>query len=194
VDSKVFRFDLGIALAALLISAVAALASAYQTYVIRKQFSATVWPYLTFVSYSQTDKFFELDISNAGIGPALILTSKVTRHGKLIAPVPSPTTLPAIAIALEADRVEAKADAAKAAVKNDLRLAASTILAGDVIPAGGKVRILRVDGEFITRHVYGDINNIDVKLCYCSLLGDCWTQSLWATTVQPQSVRGCSHA
>src|SRR5580704_19332573 len=40
VDEKRFRFDLLVALVALAISGVAAGSSAYQTYVIRKQFSA----------------------------------------------------------------------------------------------------------------------------------------------------------
>ena len=56
VNEKVFRLDLTVAVAALLISGVAAGASAYQTYVIRKQFSATVWPYLTYITSSSPDK------------------------------------------------------------------------------------------------------------------------------------------
>ncbi len=96
VNEKAFRLDLTVAVAALLISGVAAGASAYQTYVIRKQFSATVWPYLTYITSSSPDKFFELDISNAGIGPALIFNAVVTRDGKPIERPVGPTITPAL--------------------------------------------------------------------------------------------------
>ena len=83
MDEKRLRFDLVIALCALLISGVAAAASAYQTYVIRQQYSATVWPYLTFISTSSAT-FFWLRVNNAGIGPALIRSAVVSRDGKPI--------------------------------------------------------------------------------------------------------------
>jgi hypothetical protein len=80
---------------------VAAGASAYQTYVIRKQFSATVWPYLTFITSSSADKYFELDVSNPGIGPALIMNAVVTRDGKRVERPAGPTSEPAVEAAIE---------------------------------------------------------------------------------------------
>ncbi len=72
-------------------------------------------------------------------------------------------------------------------------MTASTIVAGDVIPAGGKLELLRVEGKFITRRVMGSLRRVDVTLCYCSLLGDCWTKRLWDPVLRPHSVRACSN-
>jgi hypothetical protein len=173
---------------------VAAASSAYQTYVIRKQFSATVWPYLTFITLSSTNKSFELDVSNPGIGPALVLGATVTRDGKIVALPAIPTTLPALAVAIGPERAEAKADAAKSGAHASSNLTASTILSGDVLPAGGKLELLRVEGKFITRRVLADIRRVDLTLCYCSLLGDCWTKRLWDPAVRPRPVRACPSA
>src|SRR5579872_4313050 len=114
MDEGRFRFDLYVAVLALAISGVAAFASAYQTYVIRQQFSATVWPYLTFTTRSSTDNYFELDLGNAGIGPALIRTASVTRDGKAIDVASNPTASPAISVAIAPDQAEAKSDELRA--------------------------------------------------------------------------------
>jgi hypothetical protein len=192
VDEKRFRFDLFVALVALAISGVAAASSAYQTYVIRKQFSATVWPYLDFITSMSTDKYFELDVSNPGIGPALILDAVVTRDGKPVVGPQTPSNEPALQIATVSERNAAKADERKSGIHESFL--ASTILSGDVLSAGQKLELLRADGKFLTRRLVVGIRHIDVTLCYCSLLGDCWTKRLWDPNVKPRSVGGCPHA
>jgi hypothetical protein len=194
VDDKRFRLDLLIALGALLISTVAAASSAYQTYVIRKQFSATVWPYLTFITSSSVDKYFELDVSNAGIGPALIFSAVITRDGKVVERPAAPTAQPAIAAAIDAERTEAKADEVKARARGTASMTASTLFSGDVISAGAKLELLRVDGKFLARRVMAHARRFDLTLCYCSLLGDCWTKRLWDPEVQPHATRACPNA
>jgi hypothetical protein len=194
VDEKRFRFDLMIALGALLISGIAAGASAYQTYVIRKQFSATVWPYLTYITSSSTDKYFELDVSNPGIGPALVLDATITRDGKPVERPVGPTSVPAIGSAIQPEVLEAKGDEAKAGLHNVTNVTESTILPGDVIPAGQKLVLLRVEGKLVTRRVLAKIDRVDLTICYCSLLGDCWTKRLQDTEVKPHPVRGCKRA
>ena len=183
-----------VALGALLISGVAAVSSAYQTYVIRKQFSATVWPYVTFVTSSSTDKYFELDVSNPGIGPALVYSAVVTRDGKAVQRVPSPTTLPAVDVAIAPERAAAKSDEAKSGELKPPNITVSTIYSGDVLPAGAKLELLRVEGKYITRRVLANIRRIDVTVCYCSLLGDCWTKRLWDPAIRPHPLRACPSA
>jgi len=194
MDEKRFRFDLFIALCALLISSVAAGASAYQTYVIRQQYSATVWPYLTFITSSSTDKYLELDVSNAGIGPALIRSAVVTRDGKPIDVASSPTEQPALSIAIGPERAGAKADESKAGVHPKGDLTVSSIVRGDVIPAGSRLELLRVEGTFLVRRVLAGARRVDVKLCYCSLLGTCWVKRLRDPSVEPHPVTGCPEA
>ncbi|MBV9232967.1 MAG: hypothetical protein JO030_02900 [Candidatus Eremiobacteraeota bacterium] len=196
MEEKRLRLDLFIAVLALVISGIAAGSSAYQTYVIRKQFSATVWPYLTFVTASSPDKYFEVDISNAGIGPALIMGAAITRDGKVIARPAGANAQPAIEAAIQPDRTQAKADqeAANAPVHGTSSMTASSIFPGDVISAGTKLELLRVEGKFLTRRVLADAHRIDLKLCYCSLLGDCWTKRFWDPGVQPRAVKTCPGA
>ena len=168
MDGKSFRFDLIVALGALLISSVAAASSAYQTYVIRKQFSATVWPYVTFVTSSSTDRYFELDVSNPGIGPALIYSAVVTRDGRAVQRVPSPTTLPAIDVAIASERAAAKSDEERSGEHKRPNITVSTIYSGDILPAGAKLDLLRVEGKYITRRVLANIRRVDLTVCYCS--------------------------
>jgi hypothetical protein len=191
VDEKRFRFDLIVALGALAISGVAAASAAYQTYVIRKQFSATVWPYVTFVTMSSTDRYFELDVSNPGIGPALIYSAVVTRDGKAVQRVPTPTTLPALQVATAPEAAAAKSDEARSGEHKRPHMTASTIYSGDVLPAGGKLELLRVEGKYITRRILADARRVDLTLCYCSLLGDCWTKRLWDPAIRPRPIRAC---
>ncbi|MGA8574600.1 MAG: hypothetical protein WB609_02790 [Candidatus Cybelea sp.] len=190
MDEKRFRFDLLIAISALLISGVAAASSAYQTYVIRSQFSATVWPYLNFITTTSPDSF-EFDVSNPGIGPALIMSSVVTRDGKPIVLPATPTTQPALQRAIQPEFLESKVDARKSHTHGVTSLSVSSIIAGDVVPAGAKLMLLRVQGRFLTRRLMANIRRLDLTLCYCSLLGDCWTKRLWDPSVNPVRVRSC---
>lgn len=177
-----------------MISGVAAASSAYQTYVIRKQFSATVWPYVTFVTSSSTDKYFELDVSNPGIGPALVYSAVVTRDGKALERVPTPTSLPAIDAAIASERAAAKSDEERSGEHKRANITVSTIYAGDIVPAGSKLDLLRVEGKYITRRIMAHIRRIDVTVCYCSLLGDCWTKRLWDPAIRPHPLRACPSA
>lgn len=194
MDEKRFRFDLYVALLALLISGVAAAASAYQTYVIRQQFSATVWPYLTFITTSSGNDSFELSVSNAGIGPALIRKAVVTRDGKPVVVTLSPTSAPALSVAFEPERFAAERDESKPGVHGKTSLTVTSIVRGDVVPAGAKLLLLRVDGRFLARRIIADMRRIDVQLCYCSLLGNCWTKRLWDPASEPHAVGSCPDA
>lgn len=191
MDEKHFRFDFVIAFCALLISGVAAGASAYQTYVIRQQYSATVWPYLNFITSSSTDKFFSLSVNNVGIGPALIRTAIVSRGGTPIRIQANPATNPALFWAIAPDRAAANSDERKAHAHGTTSTTVSSIVRGDVIPAGSTLELLRVDGRFLTRRVLADVRRIDLQICYCSLLGTCWTKRLWDPAVEPHLVAGC---
>ncbi len=190
MDEKRFRFDLVVALCALLISGVAAAASAYQTYVIRQQYSATVWPYLTFIS-SSSETFFSLTVSNDGIGPALIRTAVVSRNGKPIDVQANPSTSPAIFYAILPERNAAEADERTAHKHGRTSVTVSSIVRGDVIPAGQTLQLLRVDGQFITHHIVANMRRFDLQICYCSLLGSCWIKRLWDPAVEPHAVASC---
>jgi hypothetical protein len=191
MDEKRFRADIYIAAVALIFSAFASAAAAYQGYVIRQQFSATVWPYLTFVSSTSGNKSIELDLDNVGIGPALIRTAVVSRDGKPVIEGIGPTSMTALGDAIAFERSEADKDERHAHVNVHNDVTSSSITRGDVIPAGSKVELMRVSGTYLARHVIADAHRIDVSLCYCSLLGDCWTKRLWDPADEPHPIRSC---
>ena len=75
------RIDLILALAAVAISAIAAAAAAYQTWVINKQFSATVWPYLALDRTYNVDRL-TFSIENDGLGPAIVESASLSYDGR----------------------------------------------------------------------------------------------------------------
>jgi hypothetical protein len=191
MDEKRFRVDLYIASLALIFSGLAAAAAAYQTYVIRQQFSATVWPYLTFVSSTSGAGWFELDLSNAGIGPALIRNAVISRDGKPIREGLGPTSMTALGAAIAPERAEASGDEAHARVHVHNDVTVTSLSRGDVIPAGSKLQLLHITGKYLTKRVVLDAHRFDISVCYCSLLGDCWTKRLWDSAEEPHSIRSC---
>lgn len=190
MDEKRFRVDLYIASLALIFSGLAAAAAAYQTYVIRQQFSATVWPYLIFIT-SSSHNWFELDVSNAGIGPALIRYAEITRDGKPMVEGNLPATSTALSEAIAPERTAAANDERQAKSHAASDVTSSSISRGDVIPAGSKLQLLRVVNPFLAQRIIREGRRFDISLCYCSLLGNCWTKRLWDPAAEPHSIRSC---
>lgn len=81
MSEKAFRLDFFIAIAALLVSALTAAALVYQTRVIADQYAATIWPYLS-VSTTYSPNGEKIEISNDGLGPALIQSAQLSVDGK----------------------------------------------------------------------------------------------------------------
>jgi hypothetical protein len=183
-----FRFDLILSVCALLISTVAAGTSAYQTFVVRQQFSATVWPYLTFQALESTEQL-QLTLHNAGIGPALIRSVRVTRDGTPYRDTPRKTALQ------EALRPEIDAAIAERNRSHQpFPMYFSSVGRGDVIPADGSIKLLDAQGSFISNLLNASQGHIGISVCYCSLLGQCWTLSLHDSASEPHAVSACPDA
>jgi len=178
---KRIRLDLMIAVFALLLSAVASIASVYQAHVISQQFSATVWPYLT-VSVTSSTSSISLELTNDGLGPALIRSASVTLDGK---GVPSFRTL---LITL----------AAAPKITGETRSAVGTFASlspGDVIRAGDTYRVaafVGVSGLPSIVAANAERHDATLSICYCSLLGTCWMK-VWKPEQddEPYEVRRC---
>ena len=172
MDEKRFRFDLFIALCALLVSGIAAGASAYQTYVINQQYQASVWPYLRF-SFSSSDTDLSLTVENYGLGPALIRTFEITRDGKPIA------SLAPYVVRLETSREHAT-------------VGTEVLGPGSVLPAAATAPLLTVKGgPRMVQTLLAHQSSYDVAICYCSLLGRCWLQRMQDSSAEPRDVRFC---
>lgn len=183
MDEKRFRFDLFIALCALLVSSIAAGASAYQTYVINQQYQASIWPYIGY-SFSSGPKHVSIEIKNYGLGPALVRYFEITKNGK---PVPS-----------FSDYVipyEHRGESAN--------VSSVTIGQGTIIPAGESFSLVDVTlpdklakGAIaytpdLTTRLLKQQRSLDVQICYCSLLGRCWLRDIKDPADEPHDIRFC---
>jgi hypothetical protein len=186
MDEKRFRLDFVIAFCALLISTVAAVATVYQTHVIARQFSATVWPYLSF-DITNSPSSLELDLRNDGLGPAIIRSVTITWDGK---PQPSLEALLSLVVTREPRVVTAVRAAIRAGA--NVRLTTSTPTPGMVIPADAQHPVIRMDGAVLVQHFRPDLARFGLSLCYCSLTGSCWMQSYENRAQEPSSVPSCS--
>jgi hypothetical protein len=185
MDEKRFRLDFVIAFCALLISTIAAGASVYQTRVIARQFSATVWPYVTFDS-TYSPAMLEFDLHNEGLGPAIVRGVTITFDGK---PQPSLEALLKTIARREPRAVIALRAAVRAGTK--MAISTSTPKAGMVIPANTQRMLLRMDGALLVRYFQPQVQGFGLSLCYCSLTGDCWTQRFVDADSAPASVASC---
>lgn len=177
------------AICALLVAAIAAAAAAYQTYVINTQFSVTVWPYLSFdTSNDKSNGTFALAVRNVGLGPAIMRDTTVTVDGKVMGPG---TTGNPLYTAIESAVRQSEADEIRLHAHGQVRITASSLDRGDVLPAGSSLTLLRVQGPHLFERVQALRPHVDLSLCYCSILGRCWTRRLKDTTPEPRDVRVC---
>lgn len=186
MNEKRLRLDFVIALSALIISLVAASAAVYQTRVIAQQFSATVWPYVSF-DVTNSPWSSELDIRNDGLGPAIVRSVAITLDGK------SEPTIEALLFAVATANPQA-IRAVKAAVASGSKLSfsTSTPTPGLVIPANSKKMIIRLEGALLVRDFQPALKRAGLSLCYCSLTGSCWQEKYPGSgDSSPQSVGSC---
>jgi hypothetical protein len=180
MGEKGFRFDLILALCALTISTVAALASVYQTRVIARQLSATVWPYVS-LEHTYSKDGAELGITNYGLGPALIRSAWLRSDGKTY---DSWDALTAAYVA-HAKRLSG--------VRGQLSLRERSIDGSTVLSAGESKALITAHGTGnATALAVRAIENLEVRICYCSLLGQCWLVEA-SQTAGPQPQSSCPH-
>lgn len=178
-----------IAVCALLVATIAAAAAAYQTYVINEQFSATVWPYLSFDTTSDTaNGSFSLGVRNVGLGPAIVRSTTVSLDGK---PVGAGTTGNPVYTALEGAIRDSKIAERRRHEHGQIHMSTSSISAGDVIPAGSSIMLLRAQGPDLFSRVTALRPHFDLSVCYCSVLGRCWTRRFKDPVPEPRDARSC---
>lgn len=197
MNDKRLRFDLFIAVTALLVSTIAAAASVYQTRVIahqteiiNEQFGATTWPYLSFTS-TYAPKELSVELRNDGLGPAILRDVTITRDGKAVAPG---TSHSALNEALRPETSAAVKDAEiarKHGQSGSITTSISSLTNGDVIPAGSKVTLLHALGTIVARRYVSGQSHVGIKLCYCSLLNRCWFKAYDSAGTPPREVPGC---
>ena len=61
---------------------------------------------------------------------------------------------------------------------------------GSVIRIGGAITLLKIQNLPLVRAILPQANRIDLRVCYCSILGDCWTRTIRGAS-EPQRVGVC---
>jgi hypothetical protein len=135
-----------------------------------EQFSATVWPYLSF-NATASPTTFELRLENDGAGPAIIDGAEVL--------------------------VDGKRERSIIASLHKMKLAApghflySSLEPGEVIRAGASAMLVKVAEP----HIAGlgpAYRRLEVNVYYCSLLNRCWVVRLHSSE-RPKEVTGQSY-
>lgn len=164
MTEKAFRLDFFIAIAALVMSAVTAIAMIYQTAVMRDQYAASIWPYLTVSTTTDSNPSRRtIAFSNYGLGPALVRSAQLSVDGKRYATWNDYIHL------LTHDPLfrRAKHGGHFKSVLSDVdqtmivRAGDTTLILQETLPQS-------VPQALILKH------RVTLDVCYCSLNGNCW--------------------
>ncbi|MBV6653605.1 MAG: hypothetical protein KI786_07615 [Mameliella sp.] len=160
------RFQNTGTLLALVISVLALFVSVYEAQLIRDQQKAMVWPYLT-VTSNYSGKGFAFEANNNGVGPALIKSIEVRYQGN---PVENFDDL--------LDHI-----------KPDRKVGYGSIRMSSfnqtVMKAGEEREIFLMPWEDETRLIVTKMPEVGIKVCFCSVLEDCWIYDSATKAVSP---------
>ena len=174
------RFDVVLALSALVISTLACVSSILQTRVIGQQLSAGVWPYLSFSTSSTNHRnpregqdSFAVLLANDGLGPAIVRSFGLTVDGRRMTNV---------------DRlIEAVAGGPEATLPGETT--STSLDAGSVLRTGADVTLLEVRGKKLVVPFRQHVGRADIAICYCSILENCWLVHFRGRTHEPSTCR-----
>lgn len=145
-----------IAIGALLISGLAMLSSLMQVSMQRNQERAMVWPHVS-ARPAFSAQGFEFIARNKGLGPALVRD---------------------VAILVDGQRVAGWVEALDVLVGKDHGYGWDRIRANDlqdtVLGADESSRLFAVDWDDRLRLAFPGDERVEVRICYCSFLRECW--------------------
>lgn len=167
-----------LALAGIFIGSVALFAALGESDAVRRQLDTSVWPRLAIIrsfSGEAGSEEFSIEVENAGIGPAIVKSFRVTHDGE---PLADWTDL--------ASRIT---DAENVGYSNET-------VAGSIIRAGVTIRAAHFEATsnedpLIAERLRAAVDDgvIVFELCYCSVFDRCWRQT--STERDPEPVRRC---
>jgi hypothetical protein len=154
---------------ALFISAVACVASLYQLHMASSSISAQTWPYVT-IGWSYANDETGVVIDNDGLGPALIRD---------------------VVLTIDQHEQHDAVSAVRQIINNpnaEIRIDALT--RGVVVRAGQSRNLFVVRGTTSANQLRAAQARVNLEICYCSILGRCWTNSL--ADIIPRSISKCT--
>ncbi|HEY2517390.1 MAG TPA: hypothetical protein VGI39_41240 [Polyangiaceae bacterium] len=148
--------------------------STYNVYLQRVQIRAQVWPHLE--SLRSDARGFEWALRNTGVGPASLQGARVSLDG-----VPMKNW----------DEVCAAVTKKSPRVMESVNRSEEAVI-GRVIPAGASIEPLKLEfahqDEAWKTALAAAFSSLDVELCYCSTLDECWLSH----QLQANRVGSCS--
>ncbi|HEX7110808.1 MAG TPA: hypothetical protein VF216_00040 [Mizugakiibacter sp.] len=153
------NWDALAAVVAALIGFLALLVSGYTAYIQRQQVRAQVWPYLTKAYVDPADSagaLHKLAIFNKGVGPAIVHGVQVLVDGK------PQRDWKHVLEALDLSSLQF----------GYTTLDGNVISAGETLPA-----LVFPDQQSLARFRQAMSARADVRICYCSTLGECWLRT-----------------
>lgn len=178
------RFDLVIAVCALLISTLATGASWWQarvvqaqTQVLQEQLGAQVWPYVSVTEGINGDTA-QVAIANNGLGPAVLRSASATVNG-----VPKSNFIDIMHAILGPNLVARTSHGERLSISLDSGTPGSVLRAGETIVAFS-ITSKRYARPFL--HAYGRLRS---RVCYCAIIpGKCWLNDSAANDPRPVPV------
>lgn len=188
MNEKAFRLDFFIAIAALLVSAFTSITLLYQTRVISQQYAATIWPYLG-VSSTYGGDGEKIQVTNEGLGPALIRSAQLFVDGK-----PVPTWNDYLAALMTVPDIHALIErAARARTAPQGTISTASIGPSATVRPGDSKTLLLIKWQNDLPISDLTLHEIAIDFCYCSLNGSCWTLHATPGRDNPSTPQPVSH-
>jgi hypothetical protein len=149
--------DLLAAAASGFVGALALATSTYNVYLQRQQVKASVWPHVTLDTAEADDGAFSIMIRNRGAGPARLERVRVTVGGK-----PAEDWVDAMKMLLHKDEPPF--------------IPGTASLDEEVLTPGMELALVKLPTRKDTQDVMraSESNPLEIEVCYCSTLDDCW--------------------
>ena len=177
------HFDVIVSLTAIFISAVSLFVAIEHGKTERQLVAANVWPFPSAIlsnGYGTTGST-AIGVSNSGVGPAKIQSFELFYRGQ---PVSSPLDLLRKCCGL------APGDAAVKAAFPSANHLVTSIVEQTVLRPGEENAVLRIPPSRTVPAITDRLRQVDVltrvtfRVCYCSVLDQCWMSDLRSTRVQ----------
>ncbi len=179
------RFDLVMAICAIFISAVSLVVAIEHGRTERDLVAANSWPFLRedVTNGAGSGKDIAFGVSNGGVGPAKIKSFEISLDGR---PVASPADLLAACCGLPRDAEGIKRMLPHGAA--NMSMVDGTVLRPGEVNDVLTIAQAKADPGLFAR-LDASLLRLTFKVCYCSVLDQCWTGTLVGTDATP--IRVC---
>lgn len=160
---KLLEPEMLVAISAIFISLCALVVSVHESKIMRESQFASVWPYVDF-NLSFGDDYFDLGVSNDGIGPAKIKYIKFSNTDTVFYFVHN-----FINYINQKDSLRIN----KYSYSN---------LTGGVMRASESISLFSTKDSIAIKNLLIHFGNYNYEVCFCSVFDECWVRTKYDTT------------